>query len=184
MANNVSNVYAGKPAPGGAIFRAPLGTTLPTDAVTALPEAYKNLGYVSDDGLTNGSDITINEIRAWGGDVVLAPKTGQADTFRFVLIEALNVEVDKAIYGSANVTGTLAEGLTVKANGAEQEEAVWVFEIRGRSGEKIRIVVPDGKITSLGDVVYNDSSAVGYDVTITAMPYGSDDSTHITYKKT
>ena len=36
------NVTAGKPAVGGAIKSAPIGTVLPTDATTALDEAFKS----------------------------------------------------------------------------------------------------------------------------------------------
>ena len=42
MANTVSNVTAGKPKIGGAVFRAALGSTLPTDATTALDAAFKS----------------------------------------------------------------------------------------------------------------------------------------------
>ena len=58
MANTVANVSAGKPAVGGAVFVAPTGTTLPTDATTALGSAFKALGYCSDDGLTNSNSAS------------------------------------------------------------------------------------------------------------------------------
>ena len=41
MPTDVTKVTAGEPKVGGALFRAPAGTALPTDAVTALAEAYK-----------------------------------------------------------------------------------------------------------------------------------------------
>ena len=65
-----ANVTVGKPKITGAIFRAPLGTTLPTDATTALDEAFKQLGYASEDGVTNSNSPETDQIKAWGGDIV------------------------------------------------------------------------------------------------------------------
>ena len=44
---DATKVTAAKPKTGGAVFCAPLGTALPTDATTKLNEAFKNLGYAS-----------------------------------------------------------------------------------------------------------------------------------------
>ena len=41
--SDTKNVTTGKPKKGGAIFRAPLGTTLPVDAKSALDPAFKRL---------------------------------------------------------------------------------------------------------------------------------------------
>lgn len=64
--NNSANVTAGTPKVGGAFFHAPLGTDLPTDANTALDTAFKNLGYISEDGLTESTSIDTNTVKAWG----------------------------------------------------------------------------------------------------------------------
>lgn len=177
---DATKVSAGKPKVSGAIYRGAIGSTLPTDATTALAAAYKELGYVSDDGLTNSNTISSEDIKAWGGDTVLSIQTEKTDTFQFTLIEVLNEDVLSAVYGSSNITGTIATGLTVKANSTEQEEAIWVFELIMREGVAKRIVIPDAKITEIGDIVYSDSEAVGYEVTLTAYP-DSSGNTHYEY---
>ena len=166
----VSNVTAGKPKIGGAIYRAPLATALPTDATTALNAAFKPLGYVSEDGLVNNNSADNEDIKAWGGDIVLSLQTEKTDTFQFTLLEVLNTEVLKAVYGSDNVTGALATGITLTANSSEAEEAAWVFEMVMREGTVKRIVIPDAKMTELGEIAYRDDEAVGYEVTITCYP--------------
>lgn len=182
MAQTVGHVSAGKPAIGGAIYRAAKGTTLPTDATTALDAAFKALGYCSEDGLVNSNSPSTTDLKAWGGDTVLSLQEEKPDTFQFTLIESLNVEVLRAVYGSDNVTGTLATGLTVSASADEQEEAVWVVEMVMNSNTVKRVVVPHGKISEIGDISYTDSDAVGYEITLTALP-DANGKTHYEYMK-
>lgn len=180
MSNSTANVNVGKPKVGGAIYRAPLGSTLPTDAAAALDTAFVCLGYASEDGLTNSNSPTSNQIKAWGGDIVHTYTSEQPDTFGFTLIESTNADVLKAVYGADNVKGTLAEGLSVAANSSEKESAAWVFELVLQGGGAKRIVVPKAAITEIGEISYTDESCVGYQITITAVP-DSSGNTHYEY---
>jgi len=182
MAQTVGNVSAGKPAIGGAVWRAAMGTTAPTDATTALDNAFKALGYCSEDGMTNSNSPETTDIKAWGGDTVLNIQEEKNDTFQFTLIEVLNEDVLKAVYGSSNVTGTLSTGITVTANAKEPEVGVWVVDMVMNSNTVKRVVVPQGKISEIGDITYTDSDAVGYEVTITALP-DENGNTHYEYIK-
>lgn len=182
MANTVTNVTAGKPKVGGAISVAPLGTTLPTDATTALASAFTSLGYCSEDGLTNENTRTSNDIKAWGGDIVLSIQDEKTDNFSFTLIESLNVDVLKQFYGENNVSGSLSAGITINVNSTELVEHAWVIEMVMRGNAVKRIVIPSGKITSTEEITYTDDEVSGLGVTITAYPDASGN-THYEYIK-
>lgn len=180
MANTASNVSVGKPKPAGAIYVAPTGTALPTDATTALNEAFAALGYVSEDGLTNSNSPESDRIKAWGGDTVLSILTGKEDTFAFTLIESLNVDVLKFVYGSTNVSGTLAQGIKIQANSQDVPAVSIVIEMIMTGNVPHRIVIPSCKVSEVGDITYVDGDAIGYETTVTATP-DSAGNTHYEY---
>ncbi len=184
MGNNASNVTTGKPMTTGAVFRAPLGSTLPTDTKAELDPAFICLGYVSEDGVSNSAAPDTDTVKAWGGDPVLYPNNGREDTFQMTLIEATNIEVLKTAYNSSNVTGTLKDGITVRVNSDDAEEAAYVVDLILKGGMRKRIVIPDAKVTDLGDITYSDGDPVGYEVTLSALPYAAfEGDTHREYIK-
>lgn len=169
MANTALNVSAGKPKATGGIYRAPLGTVLPTDASTALSASFTSLGYIAQGGVTHSFELDTGDYRAWGGDLVLSYLNSKTHTFAFGLIEVLNKTTYETIYGASNVSGTLSTGIAVTADNDDMSEFVYVIELAMRDGAWKRIVIPDGKISAIGDVVYQDGDAVNYPVTLTAQ---------------
>ena len=179
---NALNVSAAKPAVGGVAYVAPLNSTLPTDATTALDAAFVELGYLSEDGITNSTDMSTTTIKEMGGKSVLTTQESKDDKFSFTLIESLNLDVLKTIYGSSNVTGTVSTGASVSATSEEIDDCVWVFEILMRGDVLKRIVIPIARISEIGDVSYKGSEAVGYQVTL-AVSADSNGVNHIEYLK-
>lgn len=180
--STVTNVTAAKPAVGGAVSVAATTATLPTATGTTLGSGWTGLGYISEDGLTNNNSPESETIKAWGGDIVLTPVSGKEDTFTFTLIEAINVDVLKVIYGSSNVTGTLGSGVTVNAKTDEMAAHAWCIDMVLRGNVAKRIVIPNGTISEVGEITYADADAVGYEITVTAFP-NSSGVTHFEYIK-
>lgn len=163
------NVSTAKPKVGGAVWTAPLGTTLPTDSLEELDPEFKSLGYISEDGLTNENTPESENIKAWGGDIVANVQTDKEDNFTYTLIEAMNVNVLKQVYGEDNVSGELETGIEIKANNKEHEEHSLVVDMILKGGVLKRIVIPSGKVSEVGEINYGDEEAVGYETTIAAI---------------
>lgn len=167
---DATKVTVGKPKVGGAVHWAPIGSTLPTSATASLDGAFVELGYISEDGLTNNNSPESDTVKAWGGDTVLTLQTDRPDTFAMTLLESMNADVLKTVYGSANVTTDGSGNLTVKATAQDMPSGAWVFDMILKGGRAKRIVVPNGTISELGEITYKDDEAVAYNITITDVP--------------
>lgn len=170
MANNAANVTAGKPQPQGGVFRAPLGTTLPTDATSTKDVAFVGLGLVSDAGLVQTYNHQSTEIKDWSGATVYTTEEGLTDQYKFTLIEAVNVDVLKAFFGENNVSGTLATGITVTGNSKNTPPASYIFEMSVADGGYRRVVLPNAKPVTRDDVNYVNNNVVGYGMTLVCYP--------------
>lgn len=178
--NDQGNVSFGKPKADGAVFVAPKGTALPTNATSPLDAAFEGMGYVSEDGLVNGVETDTEQVHAWGGKKVLDGQTTFAEMFTVNLIET-NINTLKTYYGAANVTVDGSGNITVKEMGAELPECVVVFELVLTGGRIKRIVIPVARIADRsGEVKYTDGDAIAYPAVFTAFPT-ADGSTHTEY---
>lgn len=173
MANTAANIVAGKPLATGGVLIGPVGTVAPTDATTALNAAFISAGYIGEDGLTESADRSIEKVKAWGGDVVKVLQTDFSTSYSFTFLETLNSTVLKTVYGDTNVTTTAATATkgtlhAVKVNADTLPQKAFVFEVKDGIA-RIRIHVPLGQITEVGEITYSDGEVIGYQVTVEAF---------------
>lgn len=174
-----ANVTFSKPGTSanksGYIWVAPLGTALPTDATTELDAAFVGLGYLSEDGLTEPAAFEPgDDIVAAGGDTVAQADPTFSKTWTGTCIEALNEDLLKVAYGSANVTVTPASStdgsITVKEKAGGLEHHVIVIDEALKGGRKRRNVMADATFLITGDISHVHTALVNFEFTINAYP--------------
>lgn len=184
MAVNSKNVFVGVPdqATTGAILSAPTGTALPTDITTALNAAFKDSGYVGEDGLTLTPERSTTSIRDWSRAEVRRVLDEFTAELAWEHLE-LSTEALKNYFGSSNVTTTAATASTgtrqaVKLNATDLPEQSWVFQIKD-GVRKIRVVVPRGQISAQGEITFVANDAVKLPVTLACLPDASGNHVYI-----
>ncbi|MFT8330307.1 hypothetical protein [Bifidobacterium psychraerophilum] len=167
---DVSNVSAAKPYLGGGVFVAPIGTALPTDLNTPLDAAFKDLGFVSDDGIEQGHDVDTDKIKAFGGATVLVTTTSDDHTYKTTFIET-NEEVLKQVYGADAVTKDATTGVITVAPtpGKPMPKVILVFELLTGDTTKERKVVPNAQVSDWESITYKDTDAIAYGLTYDAL---------------
>lgn len=177
-----ANVTFSKPGKStnksGYIWVAPLGTTIPTGALAELDKAFVGLGYLSEDGLTEPASFEPgDDIVAAGGDTVAQADPTFSKTWTGTCIEALNEDLLKVAYGSANVTitpATTTDGsIVIKERAGDIEHHVIVIDEMLKGGRKRRNVMTDATFLITGDISHVHTALVNFEFTITAYPTAS-----------
>lgn len=150
----------------GFAYAAPSGTALPTTVGGALNGAFVDLGLVSDDGLVEAHNQETKDIPDWSGVTVktLIPK--QTDTYKLTFLEH-NPDTLEIYHGPQTDVSVVIEGK--KQSGTRQ---CWVFDLTDGAAA-VRIVIPDGQVTTTEDVQYQNDEVAALGVTITCYPDGS-----------
>ena len=148
--NNTDNVSSAKGVKGGYIFRAPVGTTLPTDIKTTLDPAFKVLGYISEDGYVETLETDSEDIVDMNGDLMDSPQTSRVESAQLTLAE-IKAETLKVQYGEDNVTDENGI-ITVKHNGDSSDTWPLVLELVLKDGRRWRTVIPLAQSSELDDL--------------------------------
>lgn len=149
----------------GAVMVGPTTAPAPTDADTP-PTGFDDLGYISEDGVTETRERSTDQLRAWQNADVLREVVTEASisyTFRMVETKAETV----GLYYGADVdplNGSIA--IVPARTGGRKSFIIDVID----GNEFIRVYIPSGEVTEVGDQVYASGEAIGYEVTITAYP--------------
>lgn len=159
MANDASNVSV---AGDGIIAYGPLTATAPT-GLGALPTGFEDVGYISEDGLVESTEQSIEKIKAWQRNATVRSTVTEGEsTYSFTMIETKAATIELAFGVEVG-----ADGSYVKDAGKERPRQSFIFDVI--DGDRIeRQYVPDGQVTELGEITRANGEAVGYEVTITA----------------
>jgi hypothetical protein len=163
---DVTKVFAASPSDlttVGGLYVAPFGTELPDDVDAPLDAAFKNLGYISADGVSITIDSATNPIEVWGGDEIGSLRDTYSIEYSMQLYQVLSPEVNAALFGDDNVstevaTDTLGARMRVLLNSKLPPRMSLVID-SFYENKAIRHVAQIAQLSDLGDItlVHNEA---------------------------
>ena len=165
---SASQVGIGAAAVTGAIFVAPKGTTLPTDATTTLGGSFTLLGFTSDAGVTISETSSTEDLRAWEGrTVVVSAVTEYTESVSFTPIQC-NADVAKLMWGDDSVTVGTGGAITAKHHGKTMEPVCIVIETTPRTGI-VKRYCGTFQLTERGEHVMDGTQVEGRQLTFKSI---------------
>ncbi len=155
----------------GGIWKAPTGTAVPSDGdpFAALNDAFTNLGYISDDGVTESFDDSSDDVIAWQNAVTVRSSTTQSTvSLEFMAIETKGFVL--ATFHRGSTITNVADGIwKLPVVPVVSDRAIWVLDaIDGTVYE--RSVIGAGEVVERGEVENLSGGAKGYPMTLRCYP--------------
>lgn len=150
----------------GALYSAPPGTPLPTNATVALNVAFTGHGLWTSDGLSEASDTTTTEVRAFQNNILVGNVvTGGTATVTVALLQ--KNAANKGLYYGDEVD-PVTGGVRWRP-GIPSGDRVFVVDKVDANGEVERLVVGRGNARPNGDRVTVQGSASAYPIAISIL---------------
>ena len=156
-ASNVSVAGDGILAYGEATATAPTG-------LGALPVGFTDVGYISEDGVVESTEQSVEKIKAWQRNAFVRQSVTEGEiTFSCTLIETKKETIELAFGVTVGVDGSY-----VKTPGKSHPIRSFILDVI--DGERLeRSYIPSGQVTELGEINRVNGEPVGYEITITAL---------------
>lgn len=173
MAKNRDNVRAYGDELSG-VWVADKGTTAPTTPTAVPATGWEELGWLSDDGVTEMHSVDSSAKRAWqGGATVRTIKSGDSRKFKFVMWETTALTMGLLRPGSSATTATGVTTTHVKTF-LGQDIRAWIIDTvdDNGSGDVIhtRKIIPTGEVVDVADIKFNSQDVTAFEVTVECYP--------------
>lgn len=152
------------------------------EAETILAGLTTDSGYVSEDGMELGNDLSTNDIREWNRATVRKVLESFDNEITFTLIQSDETSWKMAL-GEDYVTKTVAtathgEQLHIQMGAHLAPSKTWGFALKD-GDVRVIIIVPRGQITTLDSITFNATDAIALPLTLSCYDDGSGDTLHI-----
>lgn len=164
------NLGTGKAS--GYFYHATKGTALPESPLAELTEAWKEVGYVAEDGITWATGRSSEPLKDWANKIRRQLQSEPTGTVAVPIIST-TAEVLKTIFGASNVVESAASTTHGKlvsvevAEGVVSDEEAFLFIMKD-GDDAMMLGTTSGFITALEDIVFAPGSPITWNATVSA----------------
>lgn len=157
----------------GMFYHAPAGTALPTSPMDTLAAAWKEVGDVSDTGITLALNKSTTNLKNWANVIKRVIMTEHSETVQAPIMDTTEESL-KTLVGAKNVTAvaaTTGHGALVTVNLSdgdlpEEEAFLWLMK---DGDDMIAVGCQYGQVSAVENVSFAPGGAINWTPTITAM---------------
>lgn len=175
MADN-RNLLAGVSAAGadglGLVWMAATGSTAPTDSTTALAAAWKNMGGITEAGISIKQSVSTTKKKFYGSTATQRTLVTDQDTTIDLEFSETNARTQEVFWRKAlnSITPTAVTGAFSTTGGSFTRQLYGaVFDIVDGVNH-VRFYCPQVEVTGQGDIKVANSETIGWAVTLSAYP--------------